>query len=68
MVEVLVPAANLAKMRDQLIASGWPVNSAELIHKPLALVTLNSEQEQKLTEWLDELEELDDVQAVYTNW
>lgn len=67
-VEVLVPAANLAKTREQLAAGGFAVKSAELIYKPLALMELNPDQEQKLTTWLDELEELDDVQSVYTNW
>lgn len=67
-VEILVPAANLAKTRDQLAAAGLAVKSAELIYKPLALRELTSDQEQKLTAWLDELDELDDVQSVYTNW
>ncbi len=67
-VEVLVPGANLAKTRDQLAQAGLLVKSAELIYKPQALMELTPEQEQKLTEWLDALEELDDVQAVYTNW
>lgn len=67
-VEVLVPAANLVKTRDQLTQAGLTVLSAELIYKPQALVELTPEQEQKLKAWLDELEELDDVQAVFTNW
>ncbi len=67
-VEVLVPAQHLGQMRDQLIKAGFSVQTAELIYKPQSLVELTSEQETKLTEWLDALEELDDVQAVYTNW
>ncbi len=67
-VEVLVPVVNLAKTRDQLAQAGLMVKSAELIYKPQALMELTPEQEQKLTVWLDELEELDDVQAVFTNW
>lgn len=67
-VEILVPAQNLGQMRDQLAHAGFTVQSAELIYKPQSLVELTVEQEQKLTEWLDALEELDDVQAVYTNW
>lgn len=67
-VEVLVPALKLGQMRDQLIKAGLAVQTAELIYKPQSLVQLTSEQEQKLTEWLDALEELDDVQAVHTNW
>jgi len=67
-VEVLVPAANLGKIRDQLTQAGLAVKSAELIYKPLVIVELDSEQEIKLTEWLAGLEELDDVQSVYTNW
>ena len=67
-VEVLVPASNLGQMRDQLQEAGLTVQTAELIYKPQSLVELTSEQEKKLTEWLDALEALDDVQAVYTNW
>jgi transcriptional/translational regulatory protein YebC/TACO1 len=67
-VEVLVSAQNLGQIRDRLIEAGFLVQTAELTYKPQALMELSPEQEQKLTEWLDALEELDDVQAVYTNW
>ncbi|MBU2051608.1 YebC/PmpR family DNA-binding transcriptional regulator [Patescibacteria group bacterium] len=67
-VEILVPGAELAQIRGQLNNLGYSIKSAELIYKPTALITLTSEQEAKLTDWLDTLEELDDVQAVYTNW
>ena len=67
-VEVLVAANRLGEMRDELVKAGFSVQTAELIYKPQSLVELNPEQEQKLTEWLDALEELDDVQAVYSNW
>ncbi|MDZ7586615.1 MAG: YebC/PmpR family DNA-binding transcriptional regulator [Patescibacteria group bacterium] len=67
-VEVLVPAAKLAQTRDQLTQAGLVLKSAELIYKPQALVELDSDQETKLTEWLAGLEELDDVQSVFTNW
>jgi len=67
-VEVLVSATNLGKAREQLIQAGFVIKSADLIYKPQALMELSDDSEQKLTEWLDALEELDDVQAVYTNW
>jgi len=67
-IEVLVPAQKLGQMRDDLTKAGLTVQTAELIYKPHSLIELTLEQEQKLTEWLDALEELDDVQAVYTNW
>lgn len=67
-VEVLVSATNLGKAREQLIRAGFVIKSADLIYKPQTLMELSDASEQKLTEWLDALEELDDVQAVYTNW
>lgn len=67
-VEVLVPPADLGKSRDQLAQAGFKVRTAELIYKPASLLALAADQEAKLAQWLDELEDLDDVQAVYTNW
>lgn len=67
-VEVLVPVSGLSRTREQLQQAGFLVQTAEIAYKPRVLVELTGEQEQKLTEWLDALEELDDVQAVYTNW
>lgn len=67
-IEVLVPPASLSRMRADLAAAGFRVSAAELIFKAVSLTELKPEPEQKLTEWLDELENLDDVQAVYTNW
>lgn len=67
-LEVLVPVTSLGAMRDQMVQAGFEVKTAELIFKPQALIELGPEQEQKLTDWLDTLENLDDVQAVFTNW
>ena len=67
-IEVLVPAARLGEMHRLLDQTEMTVTLAEQIYKPIALMELTPEQEQKLTEWLAALEELDDVQAVYTNW
>jgi YebC/PmpR family DNA-binding regulatory protein len=67
-VEVLVAPTQLDTMRSQLQQAGFSVNSAELIYKPTTLMSLSPEQEEKIAAFLESLEELDDVQAVFSNW
>jgi YebC/PmpR family DNA-binding regulatory protein len=67
-VEVLSPANQLDSVRHQIQEAGFNIISAELIYKPMALMTLTPEQEEKIGLFLDSLEELDDVQAVFSNW
>jgi YebC/PmpR family DNA-binding regulatory protein len=67
-VEVLTLANQLDSVRHQIQEAGFNILSAELIYKPMALMTLTPEQEEKIGLFLDGLEELDDVQAVFSNW
>lgn len=67
-VEALVAPGEMAKIRHLAVQSGLEVKTAELIYKPLTLMTLDESREKQLTEWLDSLEDHDDVQTVYTNW
>jgi transcriptional/translational regulatory protein YebC/TACO1 len=50
-------------LRDRKIV----IESAELVHEPLMLVAVDEETGQKLSKLVEALEELDDVQQVFTN-
>lgn len=67
-VEVLVGPHDVETMRQKLQQAGFNVTSAELIYKPTTLMSLSPDQEEKLGAFLDSLEDLDDVQAVFSNW
>jgi YebC/PmpR family DNA-binding regulatory protein len=67
-VFVYTPLQDLAKIKDALAAAGVTVGEAELIREPIT--TVKVEEQDKLTKienFVNSLEELDDVQKVYTN-
>jgi len=58
----------LSSVREQLIARGVRPEEVELIRKPLnPIVISDSEKLQKVTNFLNKIEGLDDVQKVYSN-
>ena len=57
----------LDEVKSVLTNSGYTVESAELEWVPKDTVPLNKESEDKAYEFLSAIEELDDVQNVYTN-
>jgi YebC/PmpR family DNA-binding regulatory protein len=59
---------DLAKIKDALAAAGVEVVEAELIREPLMIVKVeDNEKLRKIESFISALEELDDVQKVYTN-
>lgn len=59
---------NLSKLRDALQSQGIEVIEADSIRRPVLFKELeNNEQTEKLDNFIDALEELDDVLKVYTN-
>lgn len=59
----------LAKVKEELRHRGLLVNSFELVRKPLTTVFINDrEQAQKILGFIEKLENLDDVQKVYSNF
>jgi YebC/PmpR family DNA-binding regulatory protein len=50
---------------DALKAAGWTVNTAELGYRAKDLVTLDEENHQKVTAFLERLDDHDDVHRVY---
>lgn len=58
---------DLQKAKAGLETSGFPVDDANLIFKPVNKMSLSDEQVEKILSLIDKLEELDDVQKVYSN-
>jgi YebC/PmpR family DNA-binding regulatory protein len=68
-VSVYTQPSALNKVREALVTAGLVVKEVELIWKPLTAITVEGEEaQQKVISLLDKLEELDDVQKVYSNF
>lgn len=66
---VYVQATELNTMSTKLTQAGYGVESAEVVLKPNTLVEINDSQTaQKVLDFAQKLEELDDVQKVYANF
>ena len=66
-VEVVCAATDFAAVKQALEAAGLKAEVAEITMKPLNETELTGEDAQKMQKLLDALENLDDVQQVYTN-
>ncbi len=65
---VYTETTNLIEVSNKITQRGYGVESQALIYKPTVLVEINSKEEaQKVLEFVEKLEELDDIQKVYTN-
>lgn len=58
---------NLFISKKALEEKGMPIASAEVVFKPLSYVDVPEEEKQKLTNLIEKIEELGDVQNVFTN-
>jgi YebC/PmpR family DNA-binding regulatory protein len=65
--EVLCDPNAYAGVKDALEAAGFKADSAEVIMKPDTETVFTGEDAQKMQKLLDVLENLDDVQEIYTN-
>lgn len=66
-IEIITAASDLAKVRENLKASGLEVISAELQYVADNLLPISEEDAPKLEKLLDALDDLDDVTAVHTS-
>ncbi|KNE76469.1 putative YebC protein [Candidatus Burkholderia crenata] len=66
-IEAVCPANDFQKVKDALQAAGFKTEVAEVIMKPQTKVEFIGEDAAKMQKLLDALENLDDVQEVYTN-
>jgi YebC/PmpR family DNA-binding regulatory protein len=66
-IEVICPPHDFEKVKVALEASGFKAELAEVTMKPQTEVTFAGDDALKMQKLLDALENLDDVQEVYTN-
>ncbi len=66
-VEVITAAENFGAIQNALIAAGFTPDEAEVTMRADNLTALDAETAEKLLKLVDVLEELDDVQEVFTN-
>ncbi|KMQ81124.1 hypothetical protein BPMI_02108 [Candidatus Burkholderia pumila] len=66
-MEVICPPNDFQKVKDVLEAAGFKAELAEVTMKPQTEVEFSGDDAVKMQQLLDALENLDDVQEVYTN-
>ena len=65
--EVLTAPGDFAAVRDALVAGGFEPADAEVTMRPENTTELSDDDARKAVKLIDRLEDLDDVQYVYTN-
>lgn len=66
-IEVLTPWETVSKVKDAMVKAGLKPDSADVAMIAAVLVPLDKEAAEALLDMVDALEDLDDVQNVYTN-
>jgi YebC/PmpR family DNA-binding regulatory protein len=66
-VEIYTAPENLMKVRQALEKAKFTVASGELVKEPKTMVTLDEKAAMQALKLIDKLEQLDDVQNVYSN-
>ena len=66
-IEVLTTPEEFMNVKDAMIAAGLEPEMAEITMTPSTTVDMNLEDAEKVMRLVDALEDLDDVQNVYTN-
>ncbi len=66
-IDVLVTPDQFETVRDALIAAGLPPDNAEVTMRSSTTVALDQADAEKMIRLLERLEDLDDVQNVYSN-
>lgn len=68
MFEVITQAGDLRAVKDAIAASGFGVDSADVTQLPSTLVAVEESAAKQVLRLIDSLDDLDDVQAVYSNY
>lgn len=66
-VEIYTESVDLHRVQEALSGAGYEIENAELVMRPKTLVDLDAEVATKVLRLVDRLEDLDDVQTVYSN-
>lgn len=64
---VITAISNVAEVKAKVETAGFLVKEAELIYLPKSIIDLDEATMAKMESFLEELDNLDDVQEVYTN-
>ncbi len=64
---IYTDSTNVANVKEGVESSGFKVEEAGLVYKPMNRMVTNPEVEEKTINLIEKIEELDDVQKVYTN-
>ena len=67
LVEVITAPSDLESARSAVEQAGAPIASAEVVMRATNMVPVDTDQAAKLLRLIDSLEDLDDVQRVFTN-
>jgi YebC/PmpR family DNA-binding regulatory protein len=66
--EVVTDATDMRDIRDALVSGGVEIESADVTQLPSNTVPVEESEAKKLLRLIDALEDLDDVQAVFSNY
>jgi YebC/PmpR family DNA-binding regulatory protein len=66
-VEVVTETQDLRRVQDALVAAGYQIASAQLTMRPKTLINPDADAAIKTIRLVERLEDLDDVQEVFTN-
>lgn len=58
---------NLSQIKDKLKSTGFEVLGADIIRKPESKIAIDISKSEKYMKFINELEDMDDVQKVYSN-
>lgn len=65
---IYTQVSDLAKVREELLTKGIKVLESELVRVPIATIEINDQEQQgKIIKLMEAIEELEDVQKVYSN-
>jgi len=66
-VMIYTAIGSLSEVKKRLLAKGIQIANTEIIMKPLTPVPYTGEERQSIDAFISELEDLDDVQTIFTN-
>ena len=66
-VDVMTTPENYLAVKDALTAAGFEPDNAEVTMQAATMAELDADDAEKMMRLIDRLEDLDDVQAVYSN-
>ncbi len=66
-VSIYTDIPSLPKIKEALISQGFRILSAEISRKPMSTIEVSKDEKDKIINFLSTLENIDDVQKVYSN-